>query len=523
MRRRRRKCQSWHSLSQFKKAEEYHQIHLSIAEQAGDRAGVGRAYANLAVAYHSLGRFQEAIEYNQLDLSICKELGNRSGEGGAYCNLGNIYHSLGAFESAIEYFKLHLGIAKELGEKANEGNACGNLDVAYCSQGDHEKALEYHHKHLAFAKEVRDRSAEGKAYSNLGLTKYYLGDLCKAEESYKSSVRVLDDIASLLHSNDEWKISLRDNYKDRCTSLWLLLLKQDKIPEALATAEKGRGPALMDLMESQYGVKLAQHGPGEGMEKAFDILRYISSQTVFLAVSTNEINYWVLNKGEEPRFFNKKVDEKFFHENATTSLEYLNKNAYSKIGVLKSVKCEDLSFDEPVDEETTDQRFSRKEASRSGEVIDFLKVLYDVIIDPIVDMIHGSDLTIVPDGPLFLSPFAAFVDRHSRFLSEKFTIRLIPTLASLKMMTHCPEGYHSTAGALLVGDPWVESMRLEIKEQNKGKKKGKKKGNAKLKKLPPLPAAKEEVEMIGKILDTEPLTGKEATKEEVLRRHLLLP
>ena len=52
--------------------------------------------------------------------------------------------------------------------------------------------------------------------------------------------------------------------------------------------------------------------------------------------------------------------------------------------------------------------------------------------------------------------------------------------------------------ALLVGDPYL--------------------GNVKYPKFNPLPFAKEEVEMIGEILKVPPLTGKEATKQEVLKR-----
>ena len=513
---------AYRKLGDFKKAVKYHQLHLSIAEQVGDRAGVGRAYANIAVAYRSLRNFEEAIKYNHRHLDIVKELGDRSGEGHGYCNLGTAYQSLGDFKTAIEYFNLYLGIAKELRERAGEGSACGNLGVTYCCQGDFKNALEYHQQHLAIAKEVGDRSAEGLAYSNLGLTYYHLGDLSKAEECYKSSVRVLDNIANLLLSKDEWKISLRDCYKDRCTSLWLILLKQDKILEALLTAERGRGPALMDLMESQYGIQLSEPGSEEKMERTSHILSYISSQTIFLAVSTNEINFWVLQKGEEPRFVNKKIDEKYFVENAITSLVSLNENAYSKIGVLKSVKCEDRSMDDPItaDEETPSQIPARKGSISSDKVGDSLKALYDVIMKPIADLINGNEITIVPDGPLFLAPFAAFVDQQSQYLSETFTIRLIPTLSSLKMMATCPEGYHSKTGALLVGDPWVGNVRIETKGQKKGKKKIRKKGQKeeKEKGLPQLPAARKEVELIGKILKTEPLTGEKATKEEVLRR-----
>ena len=58
-------------------------------------------------------------------------------------------------------------------------------------------------------------------------------------------------------------------------------------------------------------------------------------------------------------------------------------------------------------------------------------------------------------------------------------------------------------GALLVGDPCVEEFK-----RRRGKRV----------KLCCLPEAREEVEMIGEILNTEPLTGKDATKDQVIER-----
>ena len=42
---------------------EYHKQQLSFAKEVGDRAGQGRAYGNLGIAYACLGQFQQAIEY----------------------------------------------------------------------------------------------------------------------------------------------------------------------------------------------------------------------------------------------------------------------------------------------------------------------------------------------------------------------------------------------------------------------------------------------------------------------------
>ena len=139
---------------------------------------------------------------------------------------------------------------------------------------------------------------------------------------------------------------------------------------------------------------------------------------------------------------------------------------------------------------------------RSLKAEDALKTLYDLIISPISHLINRSDeLTIVPDSSLFFIPYAALVDHNSRYLSEKLRIRLAPSLSCLRLLTKCPEGYHSTSGVLLVGNPWVETVRIK-----------------RCRPFPQLPGAEEEVKMIGQLLNTEPLTGKNAKKDEVLSR-----
>ena len=129
--------------------------------------------------------------------------------------------------------------------------------------------------------------------------------------------------------------------------------------------------------------------------------------------------------------------------------------------------------------------------------------MHQNIIGPEEDLIHGDELLIVPEGPLWLTPYGALIDSNSKYLSESFRIRVIPSLTSLKLIGDSPEDYHSKSGALLVGDPWVQELHLVDDEGEK---------------LKQLPSAKEEVEMVGQIINIAPLTGKEATKVEVLKR-----
>ena len=80
---------AYYSLGDFRKAIEYHERHLKISKEVGDRAGEGKRTVILATPTDNLGDFQKAIEYHERHLKISKEVGDRAGEGKAYCNLGN--------------------------------------------------------------------------------------------------------------------------------------------------------------------------------------------------------------------------------------------------------------------------------------------------------------------------------------------------------------------------------------------------------------------------------------------------
>ena len=481
------------ALGDFKVAIDFHQQALGIAKEVGNKDAEGKAHSVLGIAYRSLGDFQTAIGFHHRALGIAKEVGNKDSEGMAYGNLGRAYQSLGEFKTAIAFFQQALSIAKETGNIETEGGAIVNLGIAYLSLGDLIKATEFNQQALNIAKNSKNKDLEGKVYNNLGIAYYLLGDFCRAEDFFKSGVNLFDEMRNLLQSNDGWKIDLRNQYTSCYNFLWLAQLKQSKTVEALLTAERGRAQALMDLMESQYGVKSAQSTPEEETESASRISSHIPSLAIFIAEYFGFVHFWVLEKDQQCQFVQKAIN---------CSLHSLTDRTYEQIGVFEPVMCENRSLDAEATDERSEKLFDRsphkKGMTSSGS--DAWKLLSDVVIGPISHLIQGDELIIVPDGPLFLVPYAALVDQHSRFLSETLRIRLVPSLTSLKLMAECPEEYHCTSGALLVGDPWVEGVRIN--------------GRA----VQQLSSAKEEVELIGKILKIEPLTGRNATKAKVLSK-----
>ena len=272
---------------------------------------------------------------------------------------------------------------------------------------------------------------------------------------------------------------------------------QGKVVEALLTADHGRAQALNELLEFKYGFKGLLPEIGTLSSTAPDILSYLPSNTTFIGINEEGIVLWVNEEGKEIKTRRSKIDV-----SVTTYFQSLLETTRKEIGARADVNCEDRSLKNPSDKKLAEERSRNPRSHSSDFETKSLKTFYNVVIDPIRDLLHGDEVVIVPQGPLCLAPYAAFVDLKSKYLCETFRIRLLPSLSSLRLIQNCPADWHSKTGALLVGDPWVQEVPVVDGQ----------------KPLEQLEWAEKEVQTIGEILQTEPLIGKQATKDEVLRR-----
>nr|XP_058968950.1 tetratricopeptide repeat protein 28-like [Pocillopora verrucosa] len=494
---------AYHSLGDLKKTIEYHNLHLTIAKEVGDKHGEGHAYGNLGIAYQSQGEFKKALEYHNLHLKIAQEVGDKHAEGNTYGNLGNTYHGLGELKKAIEYHNLNLKIVKEIGDKHGEASAYGNLGNAYRYLGDLKKANELYCLLLKLAKEVEDQSLEALAYYLLGCVFEAQGGLPKAVEHFRASVKLYNSLRVLLKSKDEWKVNFRNKHQNAYSGLCSVLVKQGNIDEALFAAEKGRAQALTDLMESSFWGRTGQH---KGSDEDLADLKNVPSDIIFQVVDEADVNLWFVSEGKQVQLRQSNLtDSVSENSGARQSFESFIHGVYTQIGVRSNVRCENRSLDalresrSKVDVKTKeDNPHPPIQQDERG-----LSTLYDTLMKPVADLVKGDELLIIPDGSLWLAPYAALKDGNSKYLCESFRIRLAPSLTSLRLISDCPDDYHKSSGALLVGEPCLAEVT-----NRKGKKIF----------FAPLPCAKEEVEMIGKILNITPITGRQATKREVLKR-----
>ena len=129
---------------------------------------------------------------------------------------------------------------------------------------------------------------------------------------------------------------------------------------------------------------------------------------------------------------------------------------------------------------------------------EILKILFQLVIDPVKNSLKGNKLIIVPDQILFFAPFSSFLDANGCFLSSTYSIQITPSLHTLKASMQ--REYDPNIGfALFVGNPTVEKISFNGEE------------------FGPLPGAAEEVTYLANLFQATALLGRAARKQVVLQ------
>ncbi len=184
---------TYYILGEVKKAIEYCEKALKIAQEIGDKHGEGQRLGNLGNVYSYMGDERKAIEYYEKALKITQEIGDKRAEGVCLGNLGSAYSNLSDVKKATEYYEKALKIAHKIDAKQDEGAWLGALGNVYSYMGDERKAIEYYEKALKIAQEIGDKHGEGTTLGNLGTAYQELSDVKKAIEYYEKALKIAQE------------------------------------------------------------------------------------------------------------------------------------------------------------------------------------------------------------------------------------------------------------------------------------------------------------------------------------------
>ncbi|XP_066015980.1 tetratricopeptide repeat protein 28-like [Pocillopora verrucosa] len=327
----------------------------------------------------------------------------------------------------------------------------------------------------------------------------------EAMEYLLQGIEKYEQIRTLQKGNSGFQISLLEQrgtfpYK----LLTQLLCGTGKFRDALYVEELGRARVLAELMADKYSAESHISANPRSWFGIEDIARR-ESNCVFLYISyeDRQVLLWVL-KTNGGIFFRKtdevKIDTLIAEQ--VCEVEGVFKKSAECFGVLPAANCEDRSMDENATTSLHEESRGNLRGDETKDTGGSHHLCYEWIVTPVADLLTEPEIIIVPDRFSYRVPFAALRDEQTgKYLSEKYRIRIIPSLTILRLIQECPADYHSQTGGLVVGDPTVGKVQY----------------NGRLIDITPLFCASKEAEMVGQLLGVQPLLGRRATKQAVLQ------
>ena len=521
---------TFQSLCEYVKAKESFENALVIAGENGDKELEAICYRKLGDTFQSLCQYVNAKESYENALAIAEKNGYKELEAQCYGELGQTFWSLYEYAKAKQSLEKALVIAKENGNKKLTAMCYGRLGGTFKSLGEYLKAKESFENALEIAEENGYRELEAECYNRLNYRQIgdseeepycnwcisrcmtRKGNIAELKSFLQTSINKSEGIRNSLQDHDQFKVSFFESFVDSYRQISLLLCDSGNPNDGLYIEELRRARALADLMSAQYSVAKPMSvdlqkwvGPERILEKESNCA------CLYISYYNSCIILWGLTVNNPPIFQHKHVDDYF--EGKESVDDVFCSEIYRKVRCLASERCEDRSwfpsnaYPDKVRESSQEESLAASRLTSSPEVdedeeqpIFTLADGYKMIIAPVASLLDKPEIIIVPDRLFFKVPFAALKNESGNVLSENTRIRIVPSLTTLQVIQDSPANYHSQIGALIVGDPDVGEVLY--------------KGN--LCQVSRLPFAGEEAEMIGKLLDAQPLLGKRATKEAVL-------
>ncbi|XP_022790431.1 tetratricopeptide repeat protein 28-like [Stylophora pistillata] len=283
-----------------------------------------------------------------------------------------------------------------------------------------------------------------------------------------------------------------------------MLCKAGKFRDALYIEELGRATVLAEFMADKYSLESHISADPQSWFGIENIVRRESNRVcLYISYRERQVLLWVLKSSGDICFrVTDQVKNTTLIAEQVCEVEGVFKKSAAGYGVLPAANCEDRSLNGNV---TTSLHVEGRAILRRVETNDTERthqLCYKWIVAPVVDLLTEPEVIIVPDRFLYRVPFAALRDEPTgKYLSEKYRIRIVPSLTTLRLIQECPANYHSLTGALVVGDPKVGKVHY----------------NGRLVDITPLFCASEETKMVGRLLGVQPLSGSRATKQAVLQ------
>jgi CHAT domain-containing protein/tetratricopeptide (TPR) repeat protein len=430
-------------------------------------------------------------------------------------NLGDLYGKMGKSQARLFYLKAlnSSKFARSLEQEALSLNNVGN-SYSPMNDSDAKGAVSFYQQALEVSRQLGDRALEGKTLNNLGNLYLKTGNYAAAATQLNAAIASWESLRPGL--SDENLVSLFETQAKTYDALQTALVAQKKYGEALEIAERGRARAFVEMLARR--LKPVDASPATVTPLTIRQIQQVaqsqrSTLVEYSLIGDERLYIWVVKPTGDIAF--EQVDLKAFLARRKGSLaDYVNAVRFDGLGV----RGRSATAPPP----STPRRIRGSAAAASSD----LKQLYQLLIQPIANHLPqepGARVVFVPQGSLFLIPFAALQNANGKYLIEDYTIAITPSIQVLDLASKqaaqqgnqseaphatTPPRHHASAShlspTLIVGNPTMPKVAIAA--------------GTPAEQLSPLPGAEAEAREIAALLKTEALIGNQATEFAVTQQ-----
>ncbi|XP_074042834.1 tetratricopeptide repeat protein 28 [Leptinotarsa decemlineata] len=525
-----------HQMGEFTTALEYHQNDLEITEQLGMAGLQSRACGNLGIVYESLGKLDQAVRYQEQHLSIAASTNDQLAKTMAYSALGRVHQLLGNRSQAITYLTQGLCIAEALGRRDEEAKIRNRLGLALWASGDLEGARNQLEAATHLLESIRRETRNTQDY------KLTLFDL------QSSSYQVLQRVLVCLNRSDE---ALLVAERSRNRAFVDLLLERQGSSDTKSRSKSSKleefNMATLDNLKDTVNRQRASvlyYSIAAGFLYAWLILptkgivKFHSVSLVECSENDNAENSDHIMSGSgilekmvtsvrdslglelspcttiaEDQYSEDTLSDRTGFSRMINRHHLMNSSNYSLSSLfsLGSVGGSVASLQGSTRSSASAQGSTRIGRRQTWKGPSCLHSLYTLLIQPFEEHLPNKissfkegprELILVLESDLFLVPFPVLrsASENSEYLSERFSLFVVPNLSTLKSGRTRKQDQDQAVRSLIVGNPKLPSAVTE----HWGWK--------------DIPHAEQEATMVAELLQTQVLVGSSATKEQVLNQ-----
>ena len=457
---------------------------ISVARRDRQRKTEASALMSLGNVEYFLGNTAEAIKNYEEALAAARNLKDPTMEGRALGNLGLALAQARQYERSAEYFQQDIANARARGDRLDEAQALGNLAAQLIEQGRYADAIPPLMKSRELAQEIGYRRGEAVALRNLGFAQLRNGQPTEAEASLRRSIALQESLREQTTAIDSFNVSLFETQRDAYRTLQAALVAQSRPDAALEISEYGRARALADLMTKRGSASAPTAVPTIETFRNLARTRRVTFVEFSFVPADHAIYAWVIRPDGTTHF--RRTGFEVHGSSIDSAIEGMVRDMRAVLGALGS---KDVPVPKP------------GIAGRD----EMLALFHRLMIAPIAQWLPTSPtepVVLVPQGPLFLLPYAALPDAQGKAMIDSHTLVVAPSIETFARLGGKRGAL--TARAVVAGNPTMSEVKLGP--------------SAEPELLEQLPGAEREALVVAELLDARPLIGREATKAAILRR-----